>query len=118
MDMETPMNDELIAAWNDLQQATAAMLAAPAPTWPSDAGDPVAVDSLRLRDIVQGRGMRFAAIWNANAKAIAAMVMADPVSYPEYHAKPAKGEIPNPAGYMQSMAIMPRIMAGTEGTGR
>ena len=56
--------------------------------------------------------MRFAHLWNGHAGDIRALVAADPATYPEFHGVPKKGEVPDPTSYMQSNAIMPRLIAG------
>jgi hypothetical protein len=106
------MFEDLIAAWMSLKEASAAMTAGPRPQWPWDPADPVYIENLRRRDTVQGRGMRFAGIWHSHAEDIRALVTSDPEGYPEFHVVPKKGELPDPTSYMQSMAIMPRLIAG------
>lgn len=106
------MFEDLIYAWSALRSASVNMVAVPVPAWPWDRTDPAFIKNQRLRDRVQGRGMRFASLWNAHAQDIAALVAADAATYREFHVKPPKGDLPDPTSYMQSGAIMPRLIAG------
>lgn len=106
------MLDDLITSWNSLRAASRTMVEGASPPWPWDIGSEVYLANQRQRDTVQGRGMAFAHHWRLNEDAIAATVMGDPATYPEFHAVPKKGEAPDPKAYMASMTVMPRLIAG------
>lgn len=106
------MFEDLIAAWNDLKAASRAMRDGPVPSWPWDRTSAAFVDNLRLRDRTQAKGMRFASLWHAHEEDIRALVDTHRETFPEYHVAPKKGqEVPDPTTYMQSMLIMPRLIA-------
>jgi hypothetical protein len=106
------MYEDLTTAWHNLKAAIADMMAGPVPRWPWDRAGADFIENQRLRDRVQGRGMRFASIWRSHAEDIRALVASDPETYPEFHVVPENGEAPDPTSYMQSMTIMPRLIAG------
>lgn len=108
----TPSFDELIAAWDSYREASAIMRAGKAPTWPWSLDAETHAVNLRNRDRVQGRGMHFAMLWLGHADDIRHMVDDNRELFAEYHVIPAKGVfVPDPVTYMQSITIMPRLIA-------
>lgn len=102
---------ELILAWEDLKAASRDVAEGPVPSWPWDRGSPDFLENQRLRDRVQGVGMRFAGIWRAHAGEIRRIVDADPQAFARYHEADRKGAKADPTEYMQSMIVMPIVIA-------
>ncbi len=102
---------DLIQAWEALKAASRDMVEGPVPSWPWDRTSPEFLENQRLRNRVQGLGMRFAGIWHAHADSIRTIVDAAPVAFARYHEADPKGEKPDPTEYMQSMIVMPIIIA-------
>jgi hypothetical protein len=102
---------DLISAWEALKAASRDMAEGPVPAWPWDRTSPDFLENQRLRDRVQGVGMRFAAMWRANAGEIRGIVDAHPQAFARYHEADRKGAKADPTEYMQSMIVMPIVIA-------
>lgn len=102
--------DDLIAAWQALKEASADMLEGPKPTWPWDRTSTAFLENQRLRDRVQGVGMRFSGIWRGHADEIRRLVDANPEAFPRFHETDRKGGRIDPTDYMQSMVVMPILI--------
>lgn len=105
------MFDDLIKAWFDYRAASARMTAGPVPAWPWNRQDEAFIENQRLRDRVQGRGMRFAHLWRMHHEDIRAVVDDHRDRFVRYHTPdPKTRELLDPTLYMQSISLMPEII--------